>query len=43
MLHEIIDKFGFDNLKGKLSLIDYTPTLGKMISTYISDIRKMHA
>ncbi|TAE86181.1 MAG: DUF4325 domain-containing protein [Bacteroidetes bacterium] len=40
---EIIDEFGFDMLKGKLSLIDYTPPIGKMISTYIADLRNIKA
>ena len=40
---EIIDEFGFDALKGKLSLTDYTPLIGKMVSTYIADMRKQNA
>lgn len=40
---EIIDEFGFDMLKGKLSLTDYTPPIGKMISTYIADMKKQNA
>jgi hypothetical protein len=36
---QIIDEFGFDELKGKLNLIDYTPHIGKMISDYIKNIR----
>jgi hypothetical protein len=40
---EIIDEFGFDMLKGKLSLTDYTPPIGKMISTYIADMKKQKA
>jgi len=40
---EIIDEFGFDMLKGKLSLTDYTPPIGKMISTYIADMKKHKA
>jgi hypothetical protein len=37
---EIIDEFGFDALKGRLSLIDYTPAIGKAVTDYISNLKK---
>lgn len=37
---EIIEEFGFDALKGRLSLVDYTPAIGKAITDYISNLKK---
>ena len=36
---EIIDKYGFETLKGRLSLKDYTPSVAKLVTQYISDIK----
>lgn len=37
---EIIEEFGFDTLKGRLSLIDYTPAIGKAVTDYIGNLKK---
>lgn len=37
---EIIDEFGFDALKGRLSLVDYTAAIGKAVTDYIGNLRK---
>lgn len=37
---EIIDEFGFDALKGRLSLVDYTTVIGKAVTDYIGNLKK---
>ena len=37
---EIIEEFGFDRLKGKLILMDYTPIIGKTVTKYIADLKQ---
>ena len=31
----IIEKYGFDLLKGKLSIVDYTPSMAEIFKSYI--------
>lgn len=40
---EIIDKYGFDALKGRLSLVDYTSTVAKLVTQYIADLKNTKA
>lgn len=38
---EIIEEYGFDKLKGRLVLSNYTPPVGEMITKYINDLRNL--
>lgn len=38
---ELIEKYGFDDLKGRLSIIDYTPVTAKMMKSYIESCRNL--
>jgi hypothetical protein len=38
---EIIEKYGIDNLKGRLSIIDYTPVTAKIFKNYIESCKKL--
>lgn len=37
---EIVEEYGFDALKGKISLTDYTPAIGKAITDYITNLKR---
>ncbi len=36
---EIVDSFGFDTLKGRVSLTNYTPSVASVITNYINDLK----
>jgi hypothetical protein len=35
----IVDKYGFDLLKGRLSIVDFTPFMGQIIKDYIGGLK----
>jgi hypothetical protein len=37
----IIEKYGFSSLKGKLSISDYTPTIAGIVTSYIENCKKL--
>ena len=36
---EIVDSFGFDTLKGRVSLTNYAPSFASVITSYINDLK----
>lgn len=38
-LGEIIDQYGFDILKDRIRITNYTPSIGLAIKNYVSDLR----
>ena len=38
---ELVDQHGFDILKNKVKITDYTPSIAKAIKTYISNLREL--
>ena len=37
----VIEKYGWDFLKGKISIIDYTPTIADTIKTYLDKSKSL--
>lgn len=40
-LGEVVENYGFDALKGKISLVDYTPAVGKAVVDYMNNLRNL--
>lgn len=40
-LGEVVENYGFEALKGKISLVDYTPAVGKAVVDYMNNLRNL--
>lgn len=40
---ELVSKYGFDSLKGRLKIVDHTPVLGEIFKNYLVNLKEVMA